>query len=140
MPTAVADLDKAFYEVVTTDEVLRTILAGKMFYDAQPPQGSQIPYINLGTTGETIRNVFNGAGNIGTIRLHIWATSRKKALEIYKHLNRLLNRVELILDDNVLVQGETSLNTIMRDPDRADIIHASMIYSFVTKEIPDVSP
>lgn len=135
MSTALGDIDKALYQSVISDDGLTTLLGGEKFFDNSPPQGTVAPYIHLGDGTENKENVFNSNGNIGATRIHIWAESRKKANEIYKHLNRILDAQPLTLDDNVLIRGDLVLSTTMRDPDDPKLTHIVAVFSYTTREV-----
>lgn len=134
MPTSIGDIDKALYETVTGDKEIVAVLGGKKFFDHSPPQGTAVPYIHLGDPFEDKENVFNARGNNGSLRLHFYATSRKKAIIIYKHLVRLLDAQSLTLDDNVLIRGDLVLSVLMRDPEDPDITHGVAVFTYLTRE------
>lgn len=135
--TAVIDFDDALYQKVISDERLSALLSGRKFYSSKPADGSKLPYIQLGSINEDNASVFNGYGNTGLIRIKIFAEARSKALEIYKHLNRVLNRKVIDLSNNVLLRGELVLNNVMEEPNDLEVTQINCTYSFLTRVFND---
>jgi hypothetical protein len=137
MTTPVNALDTAIVSAVKGDTKIKTVLAGKKIYSLMAPQGSLYPYIVIGSTGETKWGVFSGPGKQGQITLHIWVEKSKKlAMSIYGHLERLLDKVHLTLDEHLLVRGELDLMNVMNDIKDPELVHAVATYSYITKANP----
>jgi hypothetical protein len=137
MTTPVSTLDTAIVSIVKGDTKLKTVLAGKKIYSLLAPQGSLYPYIVIGSTSETKWGVFQGPGKTGSIQLHIWVwKSKKLAMIIYGHLERLLNAQHLTLDEHLLVRGEVDLMNVINDIKDPELVHVVVGYSYITKANP----
>jgi hypothetical protein len=134
MATALSDVDKALYQKAISDKGLTALLGGEKFYDSSPPQGTSVPYISLGNATEDKDDVFNAKGNIGSTRIHIFSTTRRKVLEIYNYLNSIFDSQSLTLDNNILIHGNLVLSVIMRDPDDPNVTHAVAVFSYTSRE------
>lgn len=118
--TGVWEIQDAMVLSLEGDSALRTALGtGKKVHDMVVVAGTVMPYIVIGNNTETSQAVFGRGGHDSTIALHIWTkeASKRRGMEIYDHLHRLLHRKPLVLTGGrSMVTGALSWVMGLTDP------------------------
>lgn len=118
MTSAVNPLQIAIDSLISGDGALDGILVGQKVYSLVALEGSLFPYIVMGESAESTRGLFQKSAKDGVEIIHIFSEmdDKTEVLTIYEHLDRLLNKTQIIVAGHTVVMGRLRLITIMGDP------------------------
>ena len=116
MTTSVSPLREVLYRTLRDDTALKAALGVPSVkpiavFRGMAGSGVPKPYISIGSMAEDPLETFGKGHNSGTDTLHIWSAdvSDVEALTIYGHVERLLNRVQLVVTGFPVVSGVTRI-------------------------------
>lgn len=99
------------------DGTLTGLLAGdRVFAEGDVPEAATLPFITLGASEEQPDDSYGRDGNDGILTINVRASSKKTALAICEHINRLLHGVILAISGHVQIDGALAMVTDFPDP------------------------
>lgn len=129
---AVSRVYVAVDSVLRNDGTLTTLLAGDRVYaDGEQGEGAALPFILLGSSQENAEDSYGRGGNDGTLMITVHASSKKSALAIGEHVNRLLHGVAITISGHVYVDAECDHLRDFPDPSGSHV--AALVYSVETQ-------
>lgn len=118
--------------VLRADGALTDLLAGDRVYaDGEQPEKATLPFILLGTSEENADDSYGRDGNEGALAITIHASSKRTALEIGEHVNRLLHHVAITISGHVYIDAEC--NHVRDFPDPSGSHVAALRYEVETQ-------
>lgn len=112
METALLDIQKSIYDVLSGDVTLNALITG-VFDDV--PKDQEFPFITLGTATEVNFNTFSRQGRDITEEVFIWSRHRgfSEGLEILERVALLLDYTTITTTNSLVYiryeDGDTSL-------------------------------
>lgn len=116
----------ALKAVIEADSQLTAL--GATYHAGEAPPKTRAPYIvNADATENRGPSYFGAPGWSGTQNLHIWANTYSAVLDIYRHIDRLLQDTDIGLEEHSQMSGTLRLVTVLHDP--TDLYHGVAEYS-----------
>lgn len=124
-------LQVAMVEALEADAGLAAL--GATVHDLDPPEGTPLPYVVVGTSGEASRGTFHRRGFAAADQLHVYhaGPGRGGALAIYDRIRDVLSGELAPVGYRVLTR-RVALLLVMQEP--AGVVHAVVAFEPLLQE------
>lgn len=114
------EVQKSVYAALIANSNLTSLLAsGSASVVDSPKQGAALPYIDLGEVETRDASTKSYVGDEVYMTIHVWSDYRgkKEISDIFKQIKTSLNRQELVVSENQLVDITFENSRVFRDAD-----------------------
>ena len=134
MSTAGWPLQKAIFAALSTDATLATLIGSPPRVYDDPPQMTELPYVQIGEGTESDWSTSTDTGAEHQLTIHVWSRSggRMEARRILSAIYGVLHDGPLALDENRLINLRFLLSQVWREND-GETYHGMARFRAVTE-------